>query len=149
MIRLGTMENGIIYIKGRRVDQRKLRKFLDEIDLTNIDQFLTDDGMWESPVTGEKFRTKAQLWGQIGAYLRTVTHKDPKEPTRAGYVRALRRGIDPTPEQKRAHADYNREFRKARRRAIMVAKGIDPATVVKREPEPEKFPVKVPAMSWD
>jgi hypothetical protein len=141
------MDNGIIFIKGRRVDQRKLRMFLEEIDPTNIDQFLTDDGLWKSPITGELFRDKAQLWGQLGAYLRTVTHKDPKEPTRAGYVRALRRGLEPTREQKQAHAEYNKQFRRRRRAAIMEAKGIDSSTV--EETEPEKPPVKVPAMSWD
>lgn len=141
------MTDGIIYVKGRKINQRQLRKFLEEIDTTNIDQFLTDDGLWESPINGELFRTKFQLWGQLGAYLRTVNHKDPLEPTRAGYVRALRRGMDPTPEQKQAHAAYNKAFRRKRRERILLAKGVEPDAVVE---DTEEEPVsKVPAMSWD
>lgn len=133
------MASGIIFVKGRRIDQRKLRKFLEELDTSNIDQFLTDDGMWESPITGELFDTKQQLWGSFGAYLRTIKHKDPMEPTRAGYVRALRRGLEPTKDQKRAHAEYNKAFRKRRRERLT---GIDPT-----EPPDDKF--KVPAMSME
>lgn len=140
-------EDGIIYVQGRKVNQRKLRKFLEEIDPTNIDQFRTEDGKWQSPITGELFRTKYQLWGQLGAYLRTVDYKNPYEPTRAGYVRALRRGLDPTPEQKLAHSQYNKAFRRKRRDRILLAKGEEPdAVVVDTEEEPIK---RVPAMSWD
>jgi len=133
------MASGIIFVKGRRIDQRKLRKFLEELDTSNIDQFLTEDGMWESPITGELFDTKQQLWGSFGAYLRTIKHKDPMEPTRAGYVRALRRGLEPTTDQKRAHAEYNKAFRKRRRERLT---GIDPT-----EPPDDTF--KVPAMSME
>ena len=134
------MASGIIFVKGRRIDQRKLRKFLEELDTSNIDQFLTEDGMWESPITGELFNTKQQLWGSFGAYLRTIKHKDPMEPTRAGYVRALRRGLEPTTDQKRAHAEYNKAFRKRRRERLT---GIDPAE------SPDDTDFKVPAMSME
>jgi len=137
----------IIHIKGRKIDQKKLRKFLEELDMTNIDQFQTEDGLWESPITGEKFRTKQQLWGQLGAYLRTINPKDPMEPTRAGYVRALRRGMEPTREQKRAHAEYNKAFRRKRKDRIAIAKGIDPK---RQKPEPDKDKdFKVPVMSME
>ena len=140
-------EDGIIYVQGRKINQRQLRKFLQELDVSNIDQFRTDAGLWESPINGELFRTKFQLWGQIGAYLRTVDYKDPYEPTRAGYVRALRRGLEPTPEQKLAHSQYNKAFRRKRRARILIAKGIDPDAVIEdTEEEPMK---KVPVMSWD
>ncbi len=137
------MASGIIFVKGRRIDQRKLRRFLEELDTSNIDQFQTDDGMWESPITGELFRTKQQLWGSFGAYLRTINHKDPKEPTRAGYVRALRRGLEPTREQKAAHAEYNKAFRKRRRESTLLAKGVDPTETS------DEVEIKVPAMSME
>lgn len=70
-----------------------------------------EDGTWKSPITGEFFKTKAQLHGHVGAYLRTPVKKDPTEPSRSGYVRALRAGIKTTPEQKKAHRDYQRAWK--------------------------------------
>lgn len=99
--------NNIIYIKGRKIDQRQLRDFLDGI---NLDDFhsVGEDGLdvWKSPITGELFRTKFQLHGHIGAYLRTPNRKDVSEPSRRGYMRALRAGVDPTDEQRDAHRRY-------------------------------------------
>jgi hypothetical protein len=104
--------SGIIIVKGRRIDQVKLRAFLKSID---IDECYNEDGeYWESPITHERFETKNQLNGHIGAYLRTPNRKDPKEPSRAGYVRALRAGMEPSAAQKAAHAAYAAE-RRARR----------------------------------
>ena len=136
----------IIHVKGRKIDQKKLRKFLDELDTSNIDQFLTDDGMWESPVTGELFRTKHQLWGHLGAYLRTIKHKDPKEPTRAGYVRALRRWARADLRAKGSARHLQQRVPQKRKDRIARAKGIDPdvAPVEKATP-----PRRVPAMSME
>ena len=113
------MNNKTIVVKGKQINQDQLRKFLEEIDFDNIDQFETEDGKWRSPITGDEFDTKFQLWGQLGAYLRDVEHKDPREPTRAGYVRALRRGLKPTPEQKKAHREYARRYRRERRQKLL------------------------------
>lgn len=104
--------SGIIIVKGRKIDQVKLREFLKNFD---IEDAVTDKGFWESPITGEIFETKNQLNGHIGAYLRTPNRKDPKEPSRAGYVRALRAGLTPTEDQKRAHAEYAAERRRTSR----------------------------------
>lgn len=133
-----------IIVRGQEIDQAKLRAFLDDINIENIDQFQTEDGYWKSPVTGDLFETKWQLWGQLGAYLRKATRKDPKEPTRAGYVRALRSGLEPTPEQKKAHREYNREFRKRRRKNVVAE------TEVSTEEKSEKKPPRsIPKFSWD
>lgn len=141
------MKDGIIFVKGKRIDQRKLRKFLEEIDFDNIDQFETPEGKWRSPVSGDLFDTKHQLWGQLGAYLRNIDRKDPMEPTRAGYVRALRRGLEPTPAQKKAHAEYAKVYRRRRRAKILKERGLDVPEEKAPDPEPER--VRVPEMSWD
>jgi hypothetical protein len=113
--------SGIINVKGRRIDQVKLRAHLKTIDIEDCFREETEDEpeYWESPITGERFENRNQLNGHIGAYLRTPNRKDPTEPTRAGYVRALRAGMHPSEEQKAAHAKYA-----ADRRAV--AKGVDP-----------------------
>lgn len=108
--------SGIINVKGRRIDQVKLRAFLKTID---IEDCYTDEGFWQSPITHEIFETKNQLNGHIGAYLRTPNRKDPTEPTRAGYVRALRAGLTPSPEQKKAHATYAAERRRDAREDVV------------------------------
>lgn len=109
--------SGIINVKGRIIDQVKLRAFLATI---NIDDCETKDGFWESPITHEIFETRNQLNGHIGAYLRTPNRKDPKEPSRAGYVRALRAGLKPTDEQKKAHAEYAAKRRRSARGEVEV-----------------------------
>ena len=104
--------NNIIYVKGRKIDQRQLRDFLDKIDLEDF-KVADKDGIeaWKSPITGELFRTKFQLHGHIGAYLRTPNRKDVTEPTRRGYMRALRAGVEPTDEQRDAHRRYVKALR--------------------------------------
>ena len=143
--------DNVIFIKGRRIDQTKLREFLESINYENVDQFETSEGFWKSPITGDLFRTKHQLWGQIGAYLRNIERKDPREPTRAGYVRAIRRGLEPTEEQKRAHREYSRDYRRKRRRKIMEEKGISsPSDQYQRvDPEETESETSIPVMTWD
>lgn len=143
------MVKPIIYVRGHKIDQEKLRKFLKDIDFENIDQFQTDEGFWKSPITGDLFETKWQLYGQLGSFLRKVEKKDPQEPTRAGYVRALRAGVQPTAAQKEAHAEYNRAYRKRRRRRILEAKGIDPDSVLDDQDPVIIEERKVPMFSWD
>ncbi len=103
------MTDRIIYVKGRKIDQAKLRSFLADVDLEDFKQ---DDGTWKSPITGEIFQTKFAMAGSFGTYLRDHVEKDPDEPNRAGYMRAKRAGRDPTSEQKAAHAAYVRARRK-------------------------------------
>ena len=136
-----------ILVKGRNIDQAKLRKFLEEVDFSNIEKFQTDEGYWKSPITGELFHTKWQLYGQLGAYLRKVERKDPREPTRAGYVRAIRRGMEPTKAQKDAHAQYAKRYRRNRRERLMADRGIEPNSQGKQEVEVETR--RVPTMSMD
>lgn len=141
------MAGNVVFVKGRKIDQDRLREFLKDVNIDNIDQFETDEGYWKSPITGDLFETKFQLWGQLGAYLRTVEHKDPREPTRAGYVRALRRGLEPTDAQKEAHREYARQHRRKRREKLLAEKGIDPT--VPTDTTPSKPEPVVPFMSWE
>jgi hypothetical protein len=115
--------SGIINVKGRRIDQVKLRAHLKTIDIEDCfhEETEDEDEYWESPITGERFENVNQLNGHIGAYLRTPNRKDPTEPSRAGYVRALRAGMQPTEEQKAAHAKYA-----ARRRAVSKGEVFEP-----------------------
>ncbi len=103
------MKDGIVYVKGRRIDQAKLREHLAGIDYDDWEQ---DDGTWKSPISGEIFATRFAMVGSLGTYLRGQETKDPNEPTRAGYMRAKRAGRDPTQEQRAAHARYIRARRK-------------------------------------
>lgn len=103
-----------VIIKGRKIDQAKLRAYWDSID---IEDWITDEGYFKSPVTGEIFENRNQLNGHIGAYLRTPKRKDPNEPTRRGYVRALRAGKEPTEAQRKAHREYARD-RRAKQRGL-------------------------------
>lgn len=135
-----------VFVKGRKIDQEKLRDFLKDINFNNIDQFETEEGYWKSPITGDLFRTKYQLYGQLGAYLRNVEHKDPREPTRAGYVRAIRRGLEPTEAQKKAHRDYAKAHRRKRREKLMAERGVTPEET---SDSPDDRKVEVPTMSWD
>lgn len=113
--------NNIIYIKGRKIDQRQLREFLDGIDLDDFHEEDKDGIMaWKSPITGELFRTKMQLFGHIGAYLRTPNRKDVTEPTRRGYMRALRAGLTPSDEQKDAHRRYVKALRDKHKNAASI-----------------------------
>lgn len=99
----------IITIKGKKVNQEKLREFLDG---RNFAEYQQDDGQWKSPITGELFVSKSALNGHLGAYLRKPKDRLPTdEPSRAGYVRARRAGVDPTPEQKEAHRQYAEWYR--------------------------------------
>ena len=100
--------SGISIVKGRKIDQVKLRAYWESID---IEDWITDEGYYKSPITGELFENRNQLNGHVGAYLRTPKRKDTKEPTRRGYVRALRAGEEPTEAQRKAHRDYARERR--------------------------------------
>lgn len=123
---------GIVTIKGQKIDQEKLRAFLDSIDVMDYEQ---PDGTWMSPITKEIFQTRQALFGHFSAYLRVPRErKDVTEPTRAGYIRALRAGIRPTPEQRKAHNDYSNWYRtegrylnKLKRDAI--DRGEDPSKV--------------------
>lgn len=103
------MTDRIIYVKGRRIDQAKLRKFLDGYDLSTCE---LDDGTWKSPISGEIFATQFAMAGSFGTYLREHVELDPDEPNRAGYMRAKRDGRDPTQEQRLAHNAYVRARRK-------------------------------------
>lgn len=97
----------IIKVKGRNIDQRQLRKFLDGVDWESLrvkDE--NGDEAWQSPITGEHFRTKFMMYGHLGSYLRTPNRKDVTEPTRRGYMRALRAGVEPSDAQRAAHRDY-------------------------------------------
>jgi hypothetical protein len=97
----------IIKIKGRNIDQRELRKFLDEVDWETMRvEDENGDEAWQSPITGEYFRTKFMMYGHLGAYLRKPNRKDLTEPTRRGYMRALRAGVEPSDAQRAAHRDY-------------------------------------------
>lgn len=98
----------VTYVKGRRIDQDKLREFLKNVDLDDFEQ---EDGTWMSPISGEIFSSKAAMCGSFGTYLRKPVQKDPTEPTRRGYIRAIRAGLKPTDEQKAAHAEYMRALR--------------------------------------
>ena len=98
-----------VVIKGQKVNQDALRKFLDSIDIKTYEQ---DDGQWKSPVTGELFPSLAAVTGHLGSYLRKPRERLPlDEPTRAGYVRAIRAGAEPTVEQKEAHRAYQEWYR--------------------------------------
>lgn len=113
-----------INVKGRIIDQEKLRHHLASIDIDDCFHEETDDEpeYWESPITGERFENRNQLNGHIGAYLRTPNRKDPTEPSRAGYVRALRAGLTPTEKQKKAHAEYAAERRRVAKGEVVVDK---------------------------
>ena len=102
----------IVHVKGRRIDQEALRKFLDGVVINDCEQ---DDGTWQSPISGEIFASKAAMVGSFGTYLRKSAAKDPHEPTRRGYIRAIRAGIKPTAPQKAAHAKYMRDLRAGRK----------------------------------
>lgn len=105
-------------VKGQKIDQRELRKFLDTVDWESLrveDEH--GDEAWKSPITGEHFRTKSMMYGHLGAYLRTPKTKDLTEPTRRGYMRALRAGIHPTDAQRAAHRDYVAALRAGKKAA--------------------------------
>lgn len=97
----------IVKIKGRKIDQRQLRTFLDGVNYEDF-RVLDENGdeAWQSPITGEYFRTKYKMFGHLGSYLRTPTRKDTTEPTRRGYMRALRAGHEPSAAQREAHREY-------------------------------------------
>lgn len=117
------MTDGIVYVKGRKIDQAKVRAFLKTVD---YDDFEQDDGTWMSPVSGEIFATRFAMVGSIGTYLRPVTDKDPSEPTRAGYRRAKTAGREPTSEQRAANARYMKARRKGTpRHAEVVSERIE------------------------
>lgn len=103
------MTDKVIYVKGRRIDQAQLRKFMADVD---YDDFKQDDGTWKSPITGEIFATRFAMVGSFGTYFRDHPDLDPDEPTRAGYMRAMRADREPTGEQRAAHAAYVRARRK-------------------------------------
>lgn len=107
----------IVYVKGRRIDQEALRKFLAGVVLDDCEQ---EDGTWQSPISGEIFATRQAMVGSFGTYLRKSAAKDPHEPTRRGYVRAIRAGIKPTEPQKAAHAAYMRDLRAGRKRSAPI-----------------------------
>lgn len=134
-----TKANDFIVVHGRIIDQDKLRKFLKDIRFyEDVEQFQLDDGTWRSPIDGTIFESKFQLYGQLGAYLRTRPKKDPREPTRAGYVRSLRAGVEPTVAQKEAHRLYVERYRKERRQNLIGDKL-----------DEELQGRKVPEMSWE
>lgn len=97
-----------VIVKGRRIDQEKLRKFLDGI---NTDDCEIEPGIWRSPITGELFASKGSMVGSWGVYFRKPNNELINEPSRAGYMRARRAGLEPTQEQRDAHAAYMRELR--------------------------------------
>lgn len=130
------MTDKVIYVKGRRIDQVQLRKFMADVD---YDDFKQDDGTWKSPITGEIFATRFAMVGSFGTYLRDHPDLDPDEPTRAGYMRATRAGREPTGEQRAAHAAYVRARRRgAGKHAEAVSERVEamadePGREIKRE----------------
>jgi hypothetical protein len=104
-----------VTIKGRTFSRRALRKFLDEEGFPESVE-PEEDGRFQSPITGEYFDSIHRLMGHVGAYLRAPRKRlDLDEPTRKGYVRRLRAGQKPTPEQREAHRDYQRRYRASQR----------------------------------
>jgi len=92
----------------------EVRKFL---DLKGGREFLKTceiEGVWYSPITGQKFESFYALSGHIGQRLRTPK-KRQLTPDRAGYINAIRRGVEPTEVQRRAHKEYMRDFRNRQR----------------------------------
>lgn len=79
-----------------------------------------DEGWWISPITGERFATYYQLTGHIGQRTRGEVSETPLTDDRSGYVKAIRRGEEPTDAQRRAHREYMREFRRRRRESKAV-----------------------------
>ena len=105
-------------VKGQKIDQKELRKFLDTVDWESLRvEDENGDEAWKSPITGEHFRTKPMMYGHLGAYLRTPKRKDLTEPTRRGYMRALRAGVHPTDAQRAAHRDYVAALRAGKKAA--------------------------------
>jgi hypothetical protein len=123
----------ITYVKGRRIDQEKLKEFLAQV---NLDDFKQEDGTWMSPISGEIYASKAAMCGSFGSYLRKPVEKDPKEPTRRGYIRAIRAGIEPTEEQKAAHAEYMRALRAGKKISPGVQKRV--AEIAAKETNQER-----------
>ena len=76
-------------------------------------------GQWISPITDEAFDSFYALSGHIGHLTRTV-RPTPLTPDRKGYIKAVRRGIEPTEEQREANKKYMREFRQ-RKKALQRA----------------------------
>lgn len=113
------------YVKGRRINQDELRIFLSKI--TDYGQFEQDDGTWRSPISGEFFASRKAMVGSFGSYLKDRVPKDVTEPTRRGYIRAIRQGVEPTTEQRAAHAAYMRDHRRKVKHGEVVEDALEQA----------------------
>jgi len=91
----------------------EIRKFLTKVDL-KTDYYDAKRDVYISPITGESFSSFYALSGHLGAYIRKVP-KTPLTEDRPGYMKALRRGIEPTEAQREAHKKYAREYRRKQR----------------------------------
>jgi len=100
-----------IPILGEDATPEQIRRLLMKIDLR---QCRDEKGRWVSPVTGEIFESFYQLSGHIGARLRVVK-LTPLGDARADYVKALRRGEEPSEAARAAHREYQRKYRERRR----------------------------------
>lgn len=103
-------------VLGADAKPREIRRLLNRIDLHDC---RTPDGRFYSPITGEIFDTLFQLSGHVGAKLRS-RELTPLGDARADYVKAKRRGEEPSEEAKEAHRKYQRALR-ARRKAERLA----------------------------
>lgn len=103
---------------GEDATPDEVRKFL---DLKGGREFLRTcevEGVWISPITGQVFESFYALSGHIGQRLRTPTRGRHLTPDRAGYINAIRRGVEPTEKQRRAHKEYMRDFRNRQRAEV-------------------------------
>ena len=99
-------------ILGEDATPDQVRRFLKKVDLRKCKR----GGRWISPITGQEFDTYQALCGHVGALSRDrEADLTPLTEDRKGYVKAVRRGIEPTPAQREAHRDYMRMLRKKRR----------------------------------
>ncbi len=101
-----------IPILGADATPEQVQRFLKKIDLKKCRQ----GDKWVSPITGETYDTYQALCGHVGARARDRSKNlVPLTPDRNGYMNAVRRGVEPTQEQRDAHRDYMRYLRKKKR----------------------------------
>lgn len=100
--------------KGATPDE--IRRFLTKVDLKS-DYYDQESETYVSPITGETFDTFYELSGHIGAHTRSII-RTPLTEDRRGYIKALRRGIEPTEAQREAHKKYAREYRRKKRAVV-------------------------------
>lgn len=98
-------------ILGEGHSHDEIKMFLARIDLKT---YQNADGKWVSPINGDEFDDYFAMAGHLGSKLRSIKLTEIKD-NRAGYVKALRRGKEPTEAQRRAHKEYMRELRRVKR----------------------------------